>query len=185
MNFFIPKKWILSVLMFSVFFIGSGYSEYTPIDTTNHYYTSKITLTSNDIRSNLVESANKYLGSDYLYGSNGSKYFDCSGLTYFLFSNVDISIGRNSIEQSKNGKRVPINSANPGDLIFFAVKGNVHHVGLIVKIESNKLWMIHSVNNRGVVLEEVFSSKYWASRIYFVKDVVSMVSSLDTSDIIF
>jgi hypothetical protein len=47
------------------------------------------------------------------------------------------------------------------------------------------LWMIHSINNRGVVLEEVFSSKYWASRIYFVKDVVSMVSSLDTSDIIF
>jgi cell wall-associated NlpC family hydrolase len=80
------------------------------------------------------------------------------------------------------GKRVPISSAQPGDLLFFAVKGNVHHVGLVVKNENNQLWMIHSATSRGVVLEEVFTSGYWGRRLLCARDLVSQMALSSEED---
>ncbi len=175
MRFYLPKKWILFFLMVPMFFVGSAFREYSPVENLVSYAeaTSKKAQSAIEIRAGLVEQANKYLGSRYRYSSAGPKAFDCSGFTSFLFSQIGVTLERSSRNQSRMGKRVPISSAQPGDLLFFAVKGNVHHVGLVVKNEDNQLWMIHSATTRGVVLEEVFTSAYWGRRLLLARDVVS------------
>jgi cell wall-associated NlpC family hydrolase len=169
------KKFILTVFMIPLFFISSSFCEFNEIKSINetYYNSQEEILTSKDIRNKLIATSKEYVGIPYYYGGSGSKHFDCSGLTHFLFSKIDIFLERTSLKQSLQGKRVPISSSQEGDLLFFAINGNIHHVGLIVKKEDNEIWIIHSINSKGVVLEEVLSSNYWSSRIALSIDVIS------------
>lgn len=164
----------LLVLIFPLFFIVSAFRVHSPIDS---MVDSNIALTEElsigEYRIELIEKARKYLGSRYRYNSSGPKAFDCSGFTSFVYSSFGMALKRSSRDQSKLGKRVPISDAQPGDLVFFAVKGNVHHVGIILKNENEQLWMIHSSTSRGVVVEEIFGSAYWRNRLLCVRDIMS------------
>jgi cell wall-associated NlpC family hydrolase len=175
MRFNWKKKACSLLLLFPFIFIFSAFTN----NNTIHDTISEVSNFSSEdksvveFRSELIEKANKYIGSRYRSNGAGPKAFDCSGFTSFVFSNYGLQLERSSRNQSKVGKRVPIYSAQPGDLVFFAVKGNVHHVGIIVKNEGNQLWMIHSSTSRGVIVEEILGSAYWRKRLLLVRDVVS------------
>ncbi len=138
-------------------------------------------------RNDLVSFAKEYLGSRYRYNGTTHKGFDCSGFTSFVFDKHGIILDHSSRGQSKFGKRVAIKKAQPGDLLFFGVRGNIHHVGIVVSNTDNELMMIHSSTSRGVVIENVWTSAYWRKRLMFVRDVLStglspedLVQELDT-----
>jgi hypothetical protein len=165
----------LLAIIVPIFFILSAFRVHSPINSMLDNYTGELGegMSISEYRIELIEKARKYIGSRYKYNSSGPKAFDCSGFTSFVYSNFGMALQRSSRDQSKNGKRVPISSAQPGDLVFFAVKGNVHHVGIIIKNEGEQLWMIHSSTSRGVIIEEIFGSAYWRNRLLFVKDIMS------------
>jgi len=132
---------------------------------------------ADDKRAILIDKADDYLGKKYRYAGHHPKSgFDCSGYTYFLMKELDISIPRSSAAQSKVGKKVPLKKAKAGDLVFFKKGKNnrIFHVAMIYSNENEDLQIIHSTSSRGVVIDELYSNKYWNPKVSHVVDVLAM-----------
>ncbi len=81
----------------------------------------------------LVNAADKLRATPYLWGGRNPDGLDCSGMTQRIFYRTGILLPRNSKEQRRCGKRIPLNEMIPGDLLFATTKTNrFHHVALIV-----------------------------------------------------
>lgn len=84
-------------------------------------------------RQAVVAYAMQFLGNPYKYGgtslTNGA---DCSGFTSGIYSNFGISTGRSSRDQAARGRSIAVESAQPGDLIFYASGGTINHVAMSI-----------------------------------------------------
>lgn len=129
------------------------------------------------LRQNLIKDAEKYKGIKYKYAGKDPKGFDCSGFTYYVCSKHDIKLSGSSSSQSKQGVEVPISKVKPGDLLFFGRNGRngkIQHVGIVYKNTSEGLFMIHSSSKRGIVIDNVTSSKYWKPKLLFAKTILDL-----------
>ena len=70
------------------------------------------------------------LGAPYEWGGNGPTTFDCSGLVRFIHDQLGISAPRTAAEQYSAATPVPLNDLEPGDLLFFRIKGRISHVAI-------------------------------------------------------
>jgi len=128
----------------------------------------------NEFRKSVRFFASNYIGTRYRYtGVNPASGFDCSGFVHFVYKEHGVDLSRSSSSQSSHGLRTPVGSAQPGDLLFFGVKGKIHHVGIVLKNSGDELIMIHSSTSRGVIIENVWESAYWRKRLLFAKDIIS------------
>jgi len=66
------------------------------------------------------------------YGDYDKVGFDCSGLMIYAFAGVGISLPHYSGYQAQAGRRVPLRNMAPGDLLFWANRGRIHHVALYI-----------------------------------------------------
>ena len=85
----------------------------------------------------IVETAFKYMGARYAYGSSNGKTFDCSGYTTWVMKELGYSVNRSASDQyTRNGKSVNKSDLRPGDLVFFSDKRVsrkiVSHVGIYI-----------------------------------------------------
>ena len=80
----------------------------------------------------VVRTAKLFLGLQYLWGGASAFGFDCSGLTHLVFELRGITIPRDADAQARVGQAVARADLQPGDLVFFASNGLVHHVGIYV-----------------------------------------------------
>lgn len=80
----------------------------------------------------IVASAEKYIGTPYVYGAAGPSSFDCSGLTMFVYNKFGISLPHTAKGQAQAGRYVPKSELIPGDLVFFTTNGTgtISHVGI-------------------------------------------------------
>lgn len=74
-----------------------------------------------------LKEAMTRIDSPYVWGATGPGHFDCSGLVYWAFKKVGITLPRSSSAQSQVGKPVAESDLQPGDLVFFYHP--VSHVG--------------------------------------------------------
>ncbi|RCW44053.1 cell wall-associated NlpC family hydrolase [Halopolyspora algeriensis] len=77
-----------------------------------------------------VQAALSKQGSPYVWGAEGPNRFDCSGLMYWAYQQVGVSIPRSSSAQAQTGKPVSASQLKPGDLVFYY--SPVSHVGMYV-----------------------------------------------------
>ncbi len=130
------------------------------------------------LRTNVIGWAQNYVGTKYRYAStNPRKGFDCSGFTSYIMSEYGVRISPGSTTQATQGRKVSLENAQPGDLVFFGRKKRINHVALIVSNNNGSLTVVHSTNTRGVVVENVNDSDYWKKRILFARDVIANRSS--------
>jgi peptidoglycan DL-endopeptidase RipA len=66
------------------------------------------------------------------FGDYNKVGFDCSGLMMYAFGAVGIGLPHYSGYQYDQGAKVPISQIRPGDLLFWANDGAVHHVALYI-----------------------------------------------------
>ena len=75
----------------------------------------------------------KKLGNPYVWGgtslTNGA---DCSGFVQSVYAHFGYSIPRVACYQAEYGKQIPVEYAQPGDLVFYAEDGYVYHVAMYV-----------------------------------------------------
>lgn len=104
--------------------------------------------------------AGQFVGYPYVWGSsNPSVGFDCSGLVVNTYRQLGVSLPHSSAAQFNTGYAVDYNSLQPGDLIFFAIKGGgIDHVGIITSSDGT---FIHASTPRsGVRYDNVYNSYY-------------------------
>lgn len=112
----------------------------------------------------VISVAKAQMGKPYRWGATGPNSFDCSGLMQYAFKNgAGISLPRVSRDQANVGKKVSKAELQPGDLVFFAKGGRIHHVGMYLGNDQ----YIHAPQTGDVVKISKLSSRtlYTARRV--------------------
>lgn len=119
-----------------------------------------------NLRKEIVEYSQKYLGLPYRYASRNPEVgFDCSGFTHFVMKNFGIPLSVSSSAQALEGIKIPIEEAQPGDLMFFrhSPNGRIFHVALVVDNGEAGPRVIHATF-RGIMIDTVKESSYWSRK---------------------
>lgn len=125
---------------------------------------------ASDGNGQVVAAAREYLGTPYVWGGGGiggpsGGGFDCSGLTSFAVhaaSAGKVSLSRTSEQQWTVGVEVPIEKAQPGDLVFGSWgPAGPGHVG----IYSGNGQMVHAPTTGDVVTEAPLQPGMKARRV--------------------
>lgn len=127
-------------------------------------------------RSQIITEARQYLGSPYKYaGRDPRSGFDCSGFTRYVLSEFGVDLAASSRTQVSNGRPKPIDEVQPGDLVFFrrSSREPIFHVALVIKNDRDGIQVIHSTSSRGVVIDNITQSTYWAPKLSEARDVLS------------
>ncbi len=110
----------------------------------------------------IVKEAEKYLGVPYVWGGTTPDGFDCSGLVQYVYKSLGIDISRVTYTQVNEGVEVAKEDLQPGDLVFFAKNGDVHHVGIYV----GDGMMIHAPYTGAVVEYQSIEEGSYADSFY-------------------
>ena len=80
----------------------------------------------------LFSTANKYIGTPYVWGGKSPSGFDCSGFVYYVFMEAyGINVGGWTGEQQYAGQLISVDEAQPGDLYFWgSYGGDTYHVAI-------------------------------------------------------
>ena len=82
-------------------------------------------------RKQIVTVAASALGCPYVWGGNDLyNGCDCSGFTQQVYLRAGISLPRTAQAQAYAGTRIAVEQARPGDLIFYASDGYIHHAAI-------------------------------------------------------
>lgn len=80
--------------------------------------------------SEIVKTAQKYMGVPYVWGGTVPTGWDCSGYTQYVMRESGITIPRTAAEQYNTGVAVDKANLKVGDLVFFTTyKSGASHVG--------------------------------------------------------
>jgi cell wall-associated NlpC family hydrolase len=91
-------------------------------------------LPANQAAAKAIAYAELQLGKPYIWGGNGPVGYDCSGLVQQAYLAAGIQLPRVAADQYHAGAMLPVQQAQPGDLVFLATdKSNpatIHHVAM-------------------------------------------------------
>jgi len=117
----------------------------------------------------LARTLKEKLGTEYIWAEEGPKAFDCSGLTYYSYGRMNMTIPRVAREQAKVGQKVELDELAYGDLIFFNTtkqrSSKITHVGIYI---GNGKFQHAANKDKGVIITEL-TNKYYYPRIVVCK----------------
>jgi len=126
----------------------------------------KVYETETRIRSEVVQQAINLLGTPYKNGAKGPDAFDCSGFIYFIYQKISITLPVMTEGQIRYGSDVSGDSVQPGDLVFFKIKKDLH-VGIMI----NRKDFIHASTSRGVTVDDINES-YWRKTLFGFRSIL-------------
>jgi len=119
----------------------------------------------------IVAAARSLTGVHYKWGGDSPKTgFDCSGLTWWAYRQVGVTLPRISYEQYEMGQPVGRRDIRPGDLVFFRLPGNPKN--LHVGIATERGTFIHSPSKGGRVREDSLDLPYWREQYVGARRIV-------------
>ena len=111
---------------------GTGY-------TTTSTGTTSTNEKTSDKASKLISVAKSKLGAPYVWGASGTKSFDCSSFTQYVYKTaLGINLQRTSNIQGEQGTKITsVSKLQPGDLIYFNTystnrANGITHVGMYI-----------------------------------------------------
>jgi cell wall-associated NlpC family hydrolase len=78
----------------------------------------------------VVRTAQMFTGLPYLWAGRSGFGFDCSGLASLDYRAHGVIIPRDADAEAVKGRAVSRLALRPGDLLFYATRGQVHHVSI-------------------------------------------------------
>jgi cell wall-associated NlpC family hydrolase len=123
------------------------------------------------LRDSIINIAMDKLGAPYHFGSPGPNSFDCSGFARYVYKQAGISLLRSSREQYKQGEKVEgLDDMSAGDLVFFARRGNIYHVGIVVSVAKDHFKFIHA-SYSGIIISDS-AEPYYRAHYYGAKKII-------------
>jgi murein DD-endopeptidase / murein LD-carboxypeptidase len=124
--------------------------------------TNKHVATTDKTKSDLLQYAKTYIGTNYKYGGTlPNTGFDCSGYVQYVFTHFGFKVPRVSKDYANIGTAIQIADAKPEDIILFAGSdGNlktVQHMGIVIETTKNNIQFIHSSSSKGVMISNLNS----------------------------
>lgn len=140
---------------------------------------------SGNIVADIVELGKRYLGKPYRYRGGAPWAFDCSGYIRFLYGSFGIKLRGSSADISK--VTTPVKDPQPGDLLFFKGRNSkssrVGHVAMLIEVKPNGSYvMMHSTNQRGIVVEQLDRSAYFKRRYIGARRVPKMFKYMEETN---
>lgn len=81
----------------------------------------------------IARHAVSMIGAPYLYGgSTPDTGFDCSGLVFYTYAQSGVTVPRTSLEQFRLARKISLNEALEGDILFFEDQEKLSHVGIYI-----------------------------------------------------
>lgn len=120
---------------------------------------------NSSIREKIVVYAKSLVGVKYVWAGSDPKGFDCSGLVGYVHKKYGLVIPRTASAQLDGSKKVKLNDAFRGDLLFFSSGKNISHVGLVINQKGDNLIMVHASTSKGVIITEIEKSTYWKPKL--------------------
>lgn len=133
---------------------------------------NKFSDSLNELRKIIIQGAVTLEGTPYLWAGETPKGFDCSGFTKYVYKLAGIELPHNANMQAALGAEIPIEQAQPGDLILFG-KPRAYHAGIIYSNRDGNVSIAHCVNSGVSIIEKGNSNiDYWLAREYRVKRII-------------
>jgi peptidoglycan DL-endopeptidase CwlO len=83
-----------------------------------------------------LSAAESRLGLPYVWGGNGPRVFDCSGLVKWSLAQAGVVMPRVAADQARSGPQVPLSQLQAGDLLFYhtdpTAPGYISHVAIYI-----------------------------------------------------
>ena len=133
-------------------------------------------IPTNTLGGQAVALAYRFLGVPYVWGGASPLGFDCSGLTMYVYGQLGIKLGHYTGFQYYEGRRVPRDQLQAGDLVFFHANsiGVPGHEGMYVGNGS----FIHAPHTGDVVrISSLFDTRYALSYVGAVRPYAAGASS--------
>jgi len=114
------------------------------------------------IAARAVELARSRIGAAYVSGAAGPDGFDCSGLVFWVYSQLGLQAPRSTQQQLAWVAPVEMSQLQPGDLVFFentSGSSGISHVGIYVGGGG----VVMAVNNGDIVREVPLAEPYWSA----------------------
>lgn len=111
----------------------------------------------------VIYIAQQQLGKKYVFGSAGTKTFDCSGLTMYCFKQIGVSLRHSAYSEGYNDNHKKISSISSmrrGDLVFFNTMSDgdlCDHVGIYL----GNNYFIHASSGAAKVVVSNLGSGYY------------------------
>ena len=120
-----------------------------------------------DIGEAAAEVARQQIGKPYEYGKAGPDSFDTSGLIFYCYKQVGLSIPRSNKGLSTFGYEVPKEEIRPGDAVFFWSKeaGVPEYPGIYI----GDGMVVASMNSTKPIVEFNMNSAYFTEHFVFVR----------------
>jgi cell wall-associated NlpC family hydrolase len=84
-----------------------------------------------EVRKIATAKALRQIGKPYVWGAEGPKSFDCSGLVMWSYHKAGVTTPRIAADQFAAARLIPASRAVRGDLVFYHDSiGHVYHVGI-------------------------------------------------------
>ena len=80
-----------------------------------------------------ISTAMSYIGTPYVWAGESAAGLDCSGLTMVSYEAAGVYLTHSSRVQYGQGTQVPLDAAQPGDLVFWSSDGSqagIYHVAI-------------------------------------------------------
>lgn len=121
------------------------------------YLDSHSAQTSMELKHELFEIAQDYIGVRYREGGSSPRYgFDCSGYTQYVFNKIGIELHRSAIYQMQDGVIVAEEDLQPGDLIFYSGTGDDGGFASHVAIYIGNDKIIHASSTKGITIADLY-----------------------------
>lgn len=132
----VPLSILLPAVAASISGCASGNPYGHSDSTAGHESVPTVQATGSDARTaghKVADTARAMIGIDYVYGGEGpASGFDCSGLVYYSYRQIGMTVPRRSEDQFKLAKKISLHELVEGDLIFFQDQVKLSHVGIYV-----------------------------------------------------
>lgn len=137
-----------------------------PEDNAACYYTLtsvKVAASEDKLRNDIVNFALQYVGNPYVWGGTSlTEGADCSGFVQSVYACFGYTLPRVAEDQAYYGVQVPLEYAEPGDLIFYARNGYIYHVSMYIGDGQ----VVHAAGRKvGIIVSGIAGNAVWASKI--------------------